>query len=41
MSSTELADLTVHGAADRLRRRDVSSVELTRAALERIERRDG
>jgi aspartyl-tRNA(Asn)/glutamyl-tRNA(Gln) amidotransferase subunit A len=41
VSSTELADLTVHGAADLLRRRDVSSVELTRAALDRIERRDG
>src|SRR5205085_7166429 len=41
VSSTELADLAVAAAADLLRRREVSSVDLTRAALDRIERRDG
>ncbi|MSQ33922.1 MAG: Asp-tRNA(Asn)/Glu-tRNA(Gln) amidotransferase subunit GatA [Dehalococcoidia bacterium] len=34
----ELFDLTIHEAGDLLRARQVSSVELTRAALERIDR---
>src|SRR5438876_257117 len=38
--SADLADLPVHRAAEMLRRREVSSVELTRAALARIEQRD-
>ena len=36
MSDLVLADLTVHEARDLLDRREVSSVELTRAALDRI-----
>jgi aspartyl-tRNA(Asn)/glutamyl-tRNA(Gln) amidotransferase subunit A len=38
---TELTDLTIAEAAERLRARAVSSVELAGAALERIERTDG
>ena len=38
---TSLADLTAPRARDLLVRRDLSSVELTRAALDRIERIDG
>lgn len=37
---TELTDLTLTQAADKLRSREISSVELTRAALDRIERLD-
>jgi aspartyl-tRNA(Asn)/glutamyl-tRNA(Gln) amidotransferase subunit A len=40
MSEASLADLTINRAAELLRRRQVSSVDLTRAALERIEQRD-
>jgi aspartyl-tRNA(Asn)/glutamyl-tRNA(Gln) amidotransferase subunit A len=40
VSANELADLTVHGAAELLRQGRVSSVELTGAALARIEARD-
>jgi len=39
--SGALADLPLHRAADLLRRREVSSVDLTRAALTRIDERDG
>jgi aspartyl-tRNA(Asn)/glutamyl-tRNA(Gln) amidotransferase subunit A len=35
-----LVDLTAHEAADLLRRRDINSVELTEAVLERIEQRE-
>ncbi len=37
MSASPLCDLTLRGARDLLERREVSSVELTRATLERIE----
>ncbi len=37
MSASPLCDLTLRGARDLLARREVSSVELTRATLERIE----
>ncbi|HEY7358346.1 MAG TPA: amidase family protein, partial [Ktedonobacterales bacterium] len=35
-----LWELTIHEAADLLRRREISSVELTRACLERIDALD-
>jgi len=37
----ELFDLTLHELSDKLRRREVSSVEATRAMLDRIEATDG
>ena len=37
----KLNELTIHEAADRLARREISAVELTRAVLGEIERRDG
>ena len=37
----ELFDLTLHELSDKLRRREVSSVEATRAMLARIEATDG
>ncbi|HEV8637713.1 MAG TPA: Asp-tRNA(Asn)/Glu-tRNA(Gln) amidotransferase subunit GatA [Chloroflexota bacterium] len=41
MTPDEFAELRVARAAELLRRREVSSTELTRAALEQIERHDG
>ncbi|HZR00454.1 MAG TPA: Asp-tRNA(Asn)/Glu-tRNA(Gln) amidotransferase subunit GatA [Chloroflexota bacterium] len=41
MNATDVAHLTAHAAADLLRRRELSSLELTNAVLEQIERRDG
>ncbi len=37
---TELAQLTIHAAAEKLRKKEVSSVELTKAFLGRIEKLD-
>src|SRR3989304_2483282 len=41
MSATPVHYLPAHGAADLLARREASSVELTRAAIERIHALDG
>jgi len=37
----DLHELTIHDAHDRLRRREISAVELTRSVLEQMDRRDG
>ncbi len=37
---TELAHLTIHEAAEKLKKKEISSVELTRAVLQRIEKID-